>query len=375
MRLLDALCEHEVQTVNPALYSEILKKTAIINDSALRNNSRRYFDTKISACMIKNLSAIDYANVAHFNEFLKQYIPTGFNIEMNDTIDSFSDIKQVFSSMRKIADANNMILTGHDRFRESSMLYRTKDRGKQIAEQQNLLSMSPGVMKSTSSVPFDELVKPQMNRTPDLFTILDKTDGFSSTAPYAPFVNSLSGTAYTLVYMLKLYMEQNSDAPHLEKNIISLLTTWLSLTCNGGYHGFYEMMAVFSDPVVISIFDAHHIELDLSHVADHVLDEAFDSTVAYETVSGQKRSLFSAIEERRLKSNEPWEEDDDKDQTVVKKHSTAQPYCVMFKPKPLPHDPSKEMKTCQINPIQRQLTCGLLDVIDSRSWYVPYLKI
>ena len=286
-----------LQITNPKLFKEVMDKAIGIGlkDQPFKNDSRRYFDTKIAIQMKKRLVSHDYNCMRKFSEFLDDYVPRKLGISVKCDVQNYSQLHKVFMDMRNIADNNTTILSGHDTFRAQSLLYKTKDRGNKRLEQTNIPSMVPGILRTLSPCPQDEYVDLQIDRIPDLFTIGTKPGGFSNSATHTPFVNSLSGSTSTLIYMLSLYIEKNNNDPDLQTDIFSIIKNYLICAVYQGYHSFYEMMPIFKDPLVIELFAKHHLVIDTSNIADEVLNEVFEYGIDYATTLGQKKTLLNAI--------------------------------------------------------------------------------
>ncbi|VVC75525.1 hypothetical protein AQUSIP_08150 [Aquicella siphonis] len=293
--LITSLCRQHVKKTNSLLFAEIMNKSSCLHDNPLKNESRRYFEAKAARLLAENMSTQIFSSVGRFGVFILQFIPSGLKITVPQLVGSISSVNEVFSCMRIIADENRELLRQHDAFRATSELYGSKDRGGKIAGQSSLPSLCPGIMRSVSQLPQDDRRAAETDRIPDLFTLSAKPRGFSSSTPDVPFVNSISGSGYTLIFMLGKYMEQNHGDPALESDVNQILSGWFACSWYHGYHSFNEMMAIFSDPVVSALFKSHDVRINIKTIADSVQDKAFDCAAGYAETLGQKHCMLTAV--------------------------------------------------------------------------------
>lgn len=146
------------------------------------------------------------------------------------------------------------------------MLYQRKDRG---GKKPTSFSCHPSICRSSDPLPTTDLHEARENRIPDLCSIDTSVKrGFSSHHPSTPFVNSVSGSAYTLVVLLESFVESQ---PHSERDVLSaichdVLASFVAIALDQGYHSLVEIIKVFEQPEVMHRLSRHGITLQLSQL-------------------------------------------------------------------------------------------------------------
>ncbi|KGP64112.1 hypothetical protein EP47_08185 [Legionella norrlandica] len=174
----------------------------------------------------------------------------------------------------------------------------SKDRGPKRKLPEELISQNPGIVKSISPMPVNELLPTAMsNKVADIFEIDPSiVRGYSKTNTQVPYVNSVSGTTFVLVAVLTHYIEKYKNDSNLENDTNHIIQAFLSFTCKCGYHSLAEMQDVLNDPAVKEIFATNNITIhDLPQKA---LDAAIAASGEYATRITLQHRLHEHISER-----------------------------------------------------------------------------
>ena len=246
-------------------------------DDPLRNNSRRYFDTKL-ATILSTTTSEPFEHTQKLAALINRRMGRELAPEIiNTKIDSDA----VIGTIRTIGDDHTETRVRMEGLRaDAESLSGSKDRGGKRTPDK-LYSRAPGIMKSTSTVPYDEISDETMtNRVTDLFRIdPSKTDGYSASRQTIPFVNSISGTTYALASVLDDYMEENKEDPNLQRDVDNIVKDFISFTCKNGYHSLGEMLDVLKEPAVQKLF--HSRGLTPTSLPREVVDKAFETGAQY----------------------------------------------------------------------------------------------
>ena len=136
-------------------------------------------------------------------------------------------------------------------------------------------------MKANQAMPADELIPVQENRITDIFAINPAIEkGFSASRPQTPFVNSLSGTAFSTAMTVEAFINEYSEDPQIQEHIDNIVQGLVAQAISLGFHSLGELMEVFNEPPVQKLISSHHVELKLIYPED-VLEKAFDQAADY----------------------------------------------------------------------------------------------
>jgi hypothetical protein len=297
--LLSLLKTHEqlLNTSNPALVNIIKAAIAKTVDTPEKNVSRRYFETKFSADMWESLNEKDFKaindllltisriNASEPNEKMKLQ---GLPLRVTNKEEAYL----VISRTRELGDNNSSILAIRTPLRRESPLPKIKDRWDDNSKPGTQYSMNPGIMQANNPMPADERLDPKMkdplpvdeklvskkfkNRTTDTYYINRGIEGgFSATRENIPFVNSLSGTAFSMVSSLKLYLEDQKQLgkkspAELNNDANSIVQAFLGYMCMDGYHSLGEMTEVLKEPAVKNLLAEFGVSIHLNLTSNDV---------------------------------------------------------------------------------------------------------
>lgn len=278
------------------------------NDIPEKNQTRRYFETTLATELwleqvmseqsknnqfksMERLSAV-------ITEEVNKLAPTASEeeIEMQSNYAKGLNLPIAVSSSQECAHILDKIHGGIDNVKhirnamkiikdtkpENSKysLYSTKDRNAVATNRCDYYTSNIGILKANSPMPQDERLPHDSlgidsvllqdedtfkNKVTDTFEINKNIiNGYSNLHTTVPFVNSISGTTYTLVYYLMAYTEEyKNKIPHseLENDISNIVNCFMAHSVKNGYHSMMEIHAVLTDVAVESFFKKHDIVL------------------------------------------------------------------------------------------------------------------
>jgi hypothetical protein len=130
----------------------------------------------------------------------------------------------------------------------------------------------------------------------------EKHPGYSAARAIEPYVNSISGTTYRLVAILKIYMEKNANDPDLEMDVKNIVKAFVGFTCKKGYHSLIEIVDALNDPGVQKLFEERNIKLNTNFLTDNTLKAVFDESASYSKNINLQRGVNEEISSKRPKS-------------------------------------------------------------------------
>lgn len=266
-----------------------------------RSYARRFFEARIGYHLSKSLGEQHHKSLERFQKIVEAMSDTPLNL--TDRPKTTDDIQALFTAARKVGDNNSQILIAQDLFREHSSLYLSKDRG--CKKTSPSYSAHCSIFTANQPVP---AVSPYQStrigcgRTPDEFDIAEKCkalQGFSASNPDTPFVNSVSGTVYTLVIWLTFHIDHYKNSlseDELNADINNIMTSYICTALNDGYHSLHEMLSVLRQPEVIKIMEEHGLILQLSHPHfSNILNIAINEACEYSQTLCNRRSLLASL--------------------------------------------------------------------------------
>ncbi|MDR3503375.1 MAG: hypothetical protein P4L79_12430 [Legionella sp.] len=290
------------KTLNDTSIADLLKSTAkkaTKNSQPEKVESRRYFENHLVNEQWKSLNNESHKDsMDRFAKFM-----SGANLLYAEKekfsklkkVNNLEDMEMVIAAMRGFGEKTESIMSRESSMRkeENVPLSKFKDRG----EKRNINdvggTMNPGIIKANTPTPGGERrEKAVTGSITDSFLISDKVEsGYSSTNVDVPFVNSVSGTAYTLAAVLDQYIEQNTEEPNLQTDVDNIVQVFVSFTCKSGFHSLSEMADVLRSPEVSEVFKKHNLKINYS-CPEEILDETIKVSSQYaETRAAQKMSL------------------------------------------------------------------------------------
>lgn len=296
--IYNKLPEH-YQTITPWVHKHIKSDTLIRKDLPTRNESRRFFESKLAH------SAWLQLNVNHFCSLNKlaiymasrnekyHYLPQ--NVSIHDEAEKIvRSIRDYVDETKIYSDVGSVV-----RLYKNS-LSMLKDRGKKKTD--GTLSMHQGIIKSTSPTPRDfYLSQARTNSVTDSFEINPNvTNGFSANKKFTPFVNSVSGTTYDLAILLLQYIEDNKEDKNLQQDINNIVLAFLLFSCKEGYHNFYEMLAVLTEDNMIDfLFKLNRITVG-SYVLEPYLEAPYRMAAVYALVINARKIMHADLTKQVL---------------------------------------------------------------------------
>ncbi|WP_133135819.1 hypothetical protein [Legionella rowbothamii] len=290
------------KTLNDASIAGLFESTAkraAKNSKPEKVESRRYFENHLVNEQWNSLN--DESHKDSMDRFAK--FMAGANLLYAEKesfsklkkVNNLEDMEMVIAAMRGFGEKTESILSRESSMRreENIPISKFKDRGGKRDSKDVGDTMNPGIIKANTPTPADERrEKAVTGSITDSFLINKKVDsGYSSTNVDVPFVNSVSGTAYTLAAVLDQYIEQNPKEPNLQMDVDNIVKVFVSFTCKSGFHSLSEMADVLRSPEVEEVFSKHNLKINYS-CSEAILDEAIKAASQYaETRAAQKRAL------------------------------------------------------------------------------------
>ena len=253
-----SLCKKN-ETIVVEHVAKVLDKAATqLTNNPKENVSRRFYETLYA----RHLERIIRENndFSMFDELNTVYDAVKPEYAVNDLvqISNFEDARTLLLSFLILNDNVELEL------KEGSAIYRTKDRSR--AELGKILSTNPGIMKPNSANFTDNRVPSQS--IPKINIDEGKREGYSKRNPQTPFVASLSGTTFSLVFVLQHYIEKHQADNNLEAKVNRIIELWVAAYITDGYHSYGEVIDIFKDPYIQSIFSKANIKLNYALVND-----------------------------------------------------------------------------------------------------------
>ncbi|MCS5708464.1 hypothetical protein CC99x_006035 [Candidatus Berkiella cookevillensis] len=312
-QIINNLCANNIEDQRIAML--VIQKMLQVRDIPEENQSRRYFEARFSKALLGGLNERDFEALNHFLQTIRRLDTDGAFASQLPTADvmTLQDAVKVVNVVRGFGDDNPIVNGYRGPLRKKSPIVPRKDRDDTpIKEDDNSrakpLSLNPGVMKASAPIPVDEqLDKALQGKTPDTFRI-DRgvNDGFSATRADIPFVNSVSGTAFSLSVMLHFFLEENKGQEGLEAEVDSIIRAFMGHMCGKGYHSMGEMIEVLRDPSVQNLFAQHQIALNLDFNSDTTRD-TFKAAASYsKTINIKRKFSEELVVQHQQKMEDGW---------------------------------------------------------------------
>ncbi len=264
-----------------------------LKDHPLKNQSRRFFESIFSLQLWGSLSQKEFKSIEKLSVFINEYSP-GF-IKIN-AVDSIEAADLVIGPLREFGETHPMIKQFQDDFRKDCLVLGRKDRGQ--IKKTRPLSCNPGILTSLDPCFFNiRKSEAEEGRIVDMFHIDEEKGDFSKTNKHIPFVNSVSGTTFMFVGILRYFMEKFKDDLALEQHVNDIVKAFLAFTCKNGYHSLAEMLCVLNSPDVESIFTGFSVKLNL-HFSQSILESAYRESAIY----AKKTTLQVLVDQEIFKS-------------------------------------------------------------------------
>ena len=279
---------HEIAPIIQAAHDRVL-------DQPEKNQTRRYFESTLSKAIAGAISPEQIAILAKFNTVIVTISGEAHAPEEAITVD------EVFTAMRTLGEDRPEIERVIKAIGRESSKYQAKDRGWKKTEISS--SCTHGIMRSTDPLPRDEyLDAPRAGRVVDSFAIKPgppEAGGFSRQRPSTPFVNSISGTAFTFVHFLLAFIHENTHDSNLQMYIDNLTLMYIASTIHNGYHSLDEVSQVFSEPAIAKILAPHHVTINVTF-DKALLRSSIDAATKYSEVLCLRRSALADLHSHHI---------------------------------------------------------------------------
>ncbi|HAT1923753.1 TPA: type IV secretion protein Dot [Legionella pneumophila] len=256
-KILD-FCKKNESLLSQKVVQRLVEVAPRLKSNPKDNESRRLYETLYAdhlESVIKQES-----DLSVFNELRDSYnaVKPEYAVTHETEIKTLDEAKQFILSFVMLNDNVELSL------KAQSERYPKKDRSRE--ELGNTPSANPGIMKPNSPNFPDNLVPAR--DVPKIAINEKVVGGYSKTKPTTPFVASLSGTTYSLMVVLKDYIEKHKTDKDIEKKVNQIINLWISSYIKEGYHSYSEVVDVLTEPFIQSTFDEANIKLNYG-----VLDE------------------------------------------------------------------------------------------------------
>lgn len=273
------------------IQDSILKNRVLTSSNPMENISRRYFETEFSEHIFNNPNPDCFSAIEKIREFYKQH---NYEITFNDPVCNHEDIAKILNSLRGFCYQTTIILNTELKIRaETNSLSSDKDRGPPKSEPS--VSKNPGI--ATAHQPmysFNLLSEPRTNLS-TTYTMDSTEHGFSHTHHHIPFVNSLSGTSYSVAAMLFHYIEANKNNPSLNKDVNFVIKYFLIFMAKSGFHSLGEMINVFESEQIKELLKPVTLLIDYN-LQD--FSSSFENAAMYSALINQHRTLHHEIKSK-----------------------------------------------------------------------------
>lgn len=268
------ICDKHDELKQSKLMNFFRNKSFTFNDDPLQNLSRRFFESILSLKLWTSLSENEFKSIEKLSTIVKEINPK-LNPLMHIT--SHEDANSIIALLRTSGEVHPDVIAIHDSLRRHSIISAKKDRGSQ---REKTFSCNPGILKSFHPCFSYYKKKSELGRIVDMFNIDEKKHGFSSHNKHVPFVNSVSGTIFTIVSILNLYMKKYQDSQDLAADVNHIIKAFLAFACMNGYHSLAEMFCVLTSSEITKSFEKFSIILDLSF-PENVVKLSYEESVVY----------------------------------------------------------------------------------------------
>ncbi|KTD54167.1 coiled-coil protein [Legionella sainthelensi] len=294
---IEKICEtHREISENHLLSTTIVEAKKHVTDNPIENQSRRYFETRFATNLFESMeeeSPVFYDGMQKLSDLVKELNPGLYDKDIGKgkddvAITTMEGAKSVVGTIRELGDTTpDFTLKRNAVRRNSPAAYKTKDRLNEPVrgtnEENNVFSQNPGIMKSIHAMPFNERTSEEQNRIVDSYALNPAVkDGYSATKTHVPFVNSVSGTAFSTVTLAGAFIEKHPQDPDLQEHVDNIVLTFVARAVNEGFHSLREIMDVFKEPAVQKVINDHKLELRIKYPPE-VLNKSFQEAVQYST--------------------------------------------------------------------------------------------
>ena len=273
---------------NDNLIQKLSEISNNLKSSPKDNNSRRFYESLYAKALENKIANESY--LLPFKEL--SYI---FNKELKD-IDHFSvtnleDAKTLICSIHLLNDNIELGL------KKLSKKYQRKDRDRNDLGE--VMTANPGIMNPSAANFVDNLFDVSIKEKMGINETVE--GGYSANNPSIPFVSSISGTAFTFAVLLEKYLKQQKNDKNIQDKVNTIINLFISTYIIKGFHSYSEIIDVFKEPCIQSIFEKNQIKLDYG-VFD--MPQVFHSAQDY-AIKISQQSLLNATIKTNIKEIQP----------------------------------------------------------------------
>ncbi|VEB33233.1 hypothetical protein [Legionella cherrii] len=300
------------KTLKDASIAELFEQAA---ENAAKNSkpeqveSRRYFENKFVTEQWKTLDTTEHQDsldrLAKFMVGANKLYAEKQDFSKLRKVNNLNDMEMVIAAIRGFGEEGSATTIVLDKIiemrHEENALSGFKDRGSERNPDDVGYSQNPGIIKANTPMPLVERrEKAVQGSITDSFLIKRTVkDGYSAKNVDVPFINSVSGTAYTLAAVLNEYAKENQQSPTLQKDMDNIIQTFVAFTCKSGFHSLSEMMDVLNSPEVSGVFDGYGLKIN--HLfSKETLETAIAAASDYTETRQSQKSMLSEISQHSL---------------------------------------------------------------------------
>lgn len=231
------------------------------HDDPSKDFSRRYFETRLANKCLAEFDDDVFHSVGLLSALMTEMNP---DLAPVSFVKSTAELVDVISKLHRFGDHTPVIACQVGKLKDIDDTYaKSKDRGKLKIDtaQDKLLSCNPGIMQAAQPNYFNELTSLHANHLVDLFYIDAQKQGYSIKHKDVPFVNSLSGTIFTLAVTLEKFILKHKSDPLLQQHILNITKAYITNACSHGFHSFAEMLHILYYPRVQNVITQYGLEL------------------------------------------------------------------------------------------------------------------
>ncbi len=293
IQLIKSICQQKNSPIPESMNQIISAKIPTLKDDPDKDHNRRFFETRFAENLESEVnSSQSFKSVQKLAQTMKKLgsaVPT--------QIATLNDSNSV---LQRVCQFNDNIELG---LKGQSPKYQQKDRAEKKpdapkkATKENVGSANSGIMKSITPNFYDLIVEERdrkPNRVVDRFKVDTAKQGFSTQHGAVPFVNSISGTTYTLVALLNAYMTENRSDPNLQQDVNNIIKTFMAFYIKNGFHSYGEMVEVLKEPAIQKVFADNNVSVDLKF-PDAVMNKSYKITEDYTKTTCLKKGMMQEI--------------------------------------------------------------------------------
>jgi len=238
-------------------------------DNPEKNYSRRYFETCLSHDVIGTFDENVFKSVGLMAQLMSEM---NHAYKPKTKIETSQELNDIISLIHGFGDDTPLMVKNRNKLKNLVRDYVRKDRGKIKIDisHETLFSCNAGIMKSVQPNNAPYLTMVQSNRIVDLFEIDYSKDGYSANKKTRPFVNSASGTIFSMVLLLEQFIIRHKSDPDLQQNILNIVKTYINFACFNGFHSLEETMDMLYHPALQFVMAQYMLKLQIRFPEDSI---------------------------------------------------------------------------------------------------------